>query len=185
MAPIPQFGTERLILRGVTEQDIPAYEKHFVDYEVIRQMAVVPWPYPSGGVTRYFRDVIEPNQGKDQWIWGIFLKSHPEEVIGAVTLRRQGTPGNRGFWLGRQYWGRGIMTEAVAPVLEYAFMVLDFKTLLFSNAVGNTRSRRVKEKTGAVLLWVQPADYVSPEYTEREVWELTKEQWLASEVKTA
>ena len=43
MAKLPIFTTERLILREVTEADAPAYEKHFVDYEVISQLAsVVP-----------------------------------------------------------------------------------------------------------------------------------------------
>lgn len=48
MAKLPIFTTERLILREVTEEDAPAYEKNFVDYEVISQLAsVVPWPYPT------------------------------------------------------------------------------------------------------------------------------------------
>jgi [ribosomal protein S5]-alanine N-acetyltransferase len=49
MAKLPVFTTERLILREVTEADAPSYEKNFVDYEVISQLAAtVPWPYPEG-----------------------------------------------------------------------------------------------------------------------------------------
>ena len=56
MAKLPVFTTERLILREVTEADAPAYEKNFVDYEVINQLAsVVPWPYPAGGVLDFIR----------------------------------------------------------------------------------------------------------------------------------
>lgn len=56
MAKLPIFTTERLILREVTEEDAPAYEKTFVDYEVISQLAsVVPWPYPTGGVLDFIR----------------------------------------------------------------------------------------------------------------------------------
>jgi hypothetical protein len=40
------------------------------------------------------------------------------------------------------------MTEAVSPIMDYALEVLGFDRLIFSNAVGNERSRRVKEKTG-------------------------------------
>ena len=39
MAKLPIFETTRLILRGITEGDAPAYEKHFVDYEVIGTMS--------------------------------------------------------------------------------------------------------------------------------------------------
>jgi RimJ/RimL family protein N-acetyltransferase len=69
------------------------------------------------------------------------------------------------------------MTEATDAVTDYAFDVLGFETLILSNALGNVRSRRVKEKAGAVLLRTEPATFVNPDYTAREVWELTKTAW--------
>jgi len=41
------------------------------------------------------------------------------------------------------------------------------------------RSRRVKEKTGAKFLRVEPAKFVDPTLTEHEIWELEKEKWQA------
>lgn len=70
------------------------------------------------------------------------------------------------------------MTEAVAPVMDYAFNVLGFEKLIFSNALGNIASRKIKEKTGATFLLTQPAKFVDSQYTEQEVWELTKSAWL-------
>jgi RimJ/RimL family protein N-acetyltransferase len=125
----------------------------------------------------HIKNHILPNQGIDHWIWGIFLKDNPEELIGTVGLWRQGRPSNRGFWLGKKFWGQGIMTEAVMPVMDYAFAELDFKKLVFTNALGNNRSRRIKEKTGAHLVDVKPAKYVNPKYLEQEIWELTREEW--------
>lgn len=69
------------------------------------------------------------------------------------------------------------MTEAVEPVMDYAFTNLGFEKLVFANAVGNIKSRRVKEKTGARLLYIEPAKFVNPAYTEHEIWELKKEDW--------
>jgi len=179
MRPLPTFQTERLLLRGIRLEDADAYTKHFVDYAVISHLSpTVPWPYPEGGVFDYLKNRILPQQGKNKWVWGILLRTNPEEIIGGVDLWRDGTPENRGFWLGKQFWGRGIMTEAVTPVMDYAFNELGFEKLIFANARGNTRSRRIKEKTGARLLRTEPAKYVDPAYTEREVWELTKEEWL-------
>jgi RimJ/RimL family protein N-acetyltransferase len=60
--------------------------------------------------------------------------------------------------------------------MDYAFNVLGFETLFFSNSVGNKRSRRVKEKTGARLLRTEPAKFVNPSYTKLEIWELTRDQ---------
>lgn len=59
--------------------------------------------------------------------------------------------------------------EAVEPIINYAFDELGFQTLVFANAVGNTRSRRIKEKTGACLIGVRPAKFVNPAYTEYEI----------------
>jgi len=177
MAKLPIFETTRLILRDITEEDAPAYEKHFIDYEVIGTMShMVPWPYPENGVREYIRNTVIPNQCVDQWFWGICLKSS-DELIGAIWLRRKGTPSNRGFWLGKKFWGRGIMTEAVKPVTDYTFDVLGFEKLVLANAVGNPASRRIKEKMGAVFVRTEPAIYVNASYTEREVWELTRECW--------
>jgi RimJ/RimL family protein N-acetyltransferase len=105
----------------------------------------------------------------DQWVWGICLRSAPDELIGAIWLKRKGTPSNRGFWLGKNFWRRGIMTEAVKPVMDYAFDVLGFEKLVLANAVGNSASRRIKENTGPVFVRTEPGIYVNPSYTQREV----------------
>ena len=183
---IPIFETDRLILQGVTIYDVPSYEKHFVDYEVISHLSsAVPWPYPKNGVVEFLNQFIFPNQGKSQWLWGIFEKQNPNELIGVVHLWREGRPEHRGFWLGKPFWGKGYMTEAVEPVMNYAFDSLGFTKLIFANAVGNHKSRRIKEKTGARLIDVRPAKFVNPAYTEHEVWELTKEEWVKRQVVCA
>lgn len=178
MVPVASFETKRLILNPLSPGDIPSYETHFVDYEVIRYLsAVVPWPYPRNGVREFFQKVLLPRQGISRWSWGLFLKESPTEVIDCIELWRPGTPENRGFWLARQLWGRGLMSEAVQPVLGFAFKDLAFDRLVFTNAVGNERSRRIKEKTGARLIDVRPAKFVDPLYSEHQIWELTKSEW--------
>jgi [ribosomal protein S5]-alanine N-acetyltransferase len=175
---VPTFHTARLILRPLQSTDAERYEKYFADYEIIGQLAArVPWPYPKGGVLHYFLSEVFPEQGDDYWMWGIFLKETPNEVIGGLNLWRPGTPENRGFWLAKPFWGKGLMTEAVAPVMDFAFNELGFEKLVFSNALGNVRSRRVKERTGARLTGTRPGKFVNPAYTEAETWELDKTEW--------
>ena len=52
-----------------------------------------------------------------------------------------------------------------------------FKHLILDNAVGNIASRRIKEKTGCVLIDVKSEEFVDPVFTENELWELTIENW--------
>jgi ribosomal-protein-alanine N-acetyltransferase len=175
---VPEFYTERLFIRGVRVEDAASYELGFADYEVIKHLAAqVPWPYPKGGALDYIENFLLPAQGENRWSWVLFEKNDVNKVIGCIELWRKGQPEHRGFWLAKDYWGKGYMTEAVEPITDYAFSELDFDKLIFANAVGNARSRRVKEKVGAILIGIEPAKFVSPEYTEHELWELTKEKW--------
>jgi RimJ/RimL family protein N-acetyltransferase len=156
---LPVFQTKRLILKGVESSDIPSYQKYFNNYEVIRHLSsFVPWPFPKDGVESFLRSSIFPDQGKTQWMWGIFESTNSSELIGCVHLWREGKPENRGFWLTEPFWNKGYMTEAVTPVMDYAFNELAFNKLTFANALGNKRSRRVKQKTGAQLVRVEPAN---------------------------
>ncbi|MBN1117298.1 MAG: GNAT family N-acetyltransferase [Bacteroidales bacterium] len=176
--PIPEYRTERLILRGVTLADAPSYTEHFVDYDVIRYLSqLVPWPYPEHGVEEYLKNSVLPNQGNGQWTWGIFVQNEPSKLIGCIDLWKEGKPENRGFWLGKKYWNKGIMTESVFPVLDFAFYNIGFEYLIFANAVGNIASRKIKEKTGCELFDVKPAKFVDPAFTQHELWKLTIENW--------
>lgn len=53
-----------------------------------------------------------------------------------------------GYVLGKDYWGRGLMPEAVSAVMEYCFTVLHYDFLLCGHFIWNDQSRRVVEKSG-------------------------------------
>ncbi|MFA7249548.1 MAG: GNAT family N-acetyltransferase [Dehalococcoidia bacterium] len=56
-----------------------------------------------------------------------------------------------GYWLGEAFWGRGIMSEAVAAVTTYAWQTFPFERLEAWPFERNSASRRVLEKAGYVL----------------------------------
>ena len=179
---IPGFETKRLFLRGIRLSDSENYEKHFARWEIVQYLCQnrVPWPYPKGGAKEHIKKILT-RQGVDIWFWGLFLKDKPEELIGACEIRKKGLPGNRGFWLAQQHWKKGLMTEAQYPILNYAFKELGFKKLIFDNAVQNLGSKRIKEKTGCRFIELRPQNFVNPQFTESEIWELTKQDWLFRE----
>ena len=53
-----------------------------------------------------------------------------------------------GYWLGEEYWGRGIVTEAVRAVTEYAFTNFDLCRIYAGVFEWNPASMRVLEKAG-------------------------------------
>jgi RimJ/RimL family protein N-acetyltransferase len=182
---VPTLETDLLWLRSLSEVDIPALERHFVDYEVVRFLSRrVPWPYPEGGVRAHLSRLAATPKGA-RFSWGISRKEAPLECIGTIDLFQPGIPHHRGFWLGRPFWGRGYMSEAAAAVTDYAFAELGFTELVLANAAGNLRSRRIKEKSGARFLGLTPGEYVDPSLTQQEQWSLTREAWQERRSKSA
>ena len=53
-----------------------------------------------------------------------------------------------GYWIGRDYWGRGIMPEAVRATTRYAFDHLEMLRVFAVPFARTTRSARVLEKAG-------------------------------------
>ncbi|MGZ5279775.1 MAG: GNAT family N-acetyltransferase, partial [Pseudobdellovibrionaceae bacterium] len=176
---VPRFETERLLIREISLEDAPSYQRNFADWEIIRNLAKhVPWPYPENGAFEFIKNILLPQQGKERWWWGLFLKDQPEEIIGVVEFYRDTCPDNRGFWLAKKHWGKGLMIEAVQPLTDYAFTQLGFEKLILSNALGNDQSRKIKEKGGAKFLGLKSGEFVDPSFSQLEMWEITKESWL-------
>lgn len=65
-----------------------------------------------------------------------------------------------GYVLSRDYWGQGLMPEAVKAVIAYLFDVLHFDFVTCGHFVRNDRSRRVIEKCGFTPIST-PRDYVT------------------------
>lgn len=53
-----------------------------------------------------------------------------------------------GYWLGETYWGRGITTEALTLVTEYAFRSMNLLRIFALPFADNIGSARVLEKAG-------------------------------------
>ena len=59
--------------------------------------------------------------------------------------------GQLGYWLGEEFWGRGIMTEAVSEFVNYCFKKFPLHRIYAEAYANNLASARVLEKAGFVL----------------------------------
>jgi RimJ/RimL family protein N-acetyltransferase len=178
--PTPTLHTERLTLRPPTEADIPAWQRYFADWEVIKNLSTqVPWPYPEDGVVEHWELRVQPALAANtSWHWAITERERPGVLIGTVDLKREADEnGNRGFWLGRPFWGRGYMTEAVAAIQDWLFTQTEVSKITIKNALSNVASRRIKEKTGAEFVGNDTCAHNSGD-NEGEVWEVHRQAWL-------
>lgn len=69
-------------------------------------------------------------------------------VLGSDVER---TSSEIGYWLGQEFWGRGIMTAAVRMFTDYAFDAYALTRMFAVPFAGNAASRRVLEKAGYSL----------------------------------
>ncbi|MBO4573354.1 MAG: GNAT family N-acetyltransferase [Clostridia bacterium] len=84
-----------------------------------------------------------------------------------------------GFVLSKDYWGQGLMPEAVKAVVGYLFNDVGLDVILCSHYVWNKRSQRVQEKCGfkKYALSKHETKFGTVEDSQENV--LTKEVWLS------
>lgn len=74
------------------------------------------------------------------------------EAVGGISLRRgediERYTAELGYWLGEEFWGRGITSEAIRDVTERGFAVHGLIRIFAVPFTRNTASCRVLEKNG-------------------------------------
>ena len=109
------------------------------------------------------------------------------EVVGSIGMMKAGmgtAPVGEdereiGYWIGRAYWGQGLIPEAVREVQRYCFEELGCSGLWCGYYEGNEKSRRVQEKCGFVPHHVTPDLPVLGQLRTGYTSLLTREGWLA------
>jgi ribosomal-protein-alanine N-acetyltransferase len=178
---VPVLQTPRLILRPLSLDDAPAIQRHFNNWNIIQNLAtVVPWPYPDDGAETFIRLELQAAATAEIYNWVLVLRSGDGEAIGNIRFRpgSDAPKGNRGFWLAEPYWNKGLMTEAVAAVNDFAFTTLGIESFYVCNAASNTASRRVKRKTGAEFVGHVEIPHHNGQ-SKAEKWKVTREGWLS------
>lgn len=177
----PTIQTGRLVLRPLALSDAPAIQRHFNNWNIIKNLAsVVPWPYPDDGAETFISQQLEKiAAGEEIHQWVMVLRSGDGQAIGNIRFIPQADSpkGNRGFWLAEPYWNQGLMTEAITAVNDFAFHTLGIESFHVCNAVCNAASRRVKQKTGAEFVGHIDLAHHNGQ-SKAEKWKVTREGWL-------
>ena len=146
--------TNRLILRPWKYDDL----------EDLFEYASVPGVGEMAGFAHH-KDIEESKTILDMFIkekktFAIVFKEN-NKVIGSLGIELYGREealseffnykGREiGYALSKDYWGRGLMPEAVNAVIVYLFTKLDYDFLLCGHFDKNNQSKRVQEKCGFV-----------------------------------
>jgi len=89
----PTIQTRRLVLRPLALSDAPAIQRHFNNWNIIKNLAsVVPWPYPDDGAETFVRlQLGRIAAGEEIYQWVLALRFGDGEAIGNIHFVRAAT----------------------------------------------------------------------------------------------
>jgi ribosomal-protein-alanine N-acetyltransferase len=144
---VPEFfKTNRLHMRRPMQSDAAAVFEFGRDPEVTRFM---DWPthITIDAAKEYLRDCEPRWDTVQEYDWMIIL-TETNEIIGGLSLRIRGHAADFGYILNRNFWGRGIATEAAITLVSWADSIPSLYRIWATCDVENLASARVLEKAG-------------------------------------
>ncbi|WP_088891590.1 GNAT family N-acetyltransferase [Leptolyngbya ohadii] len=127
--------TPRLTLRSLSENDAPAIQEALSDRAIADTMISFPFPYPPGAAADYIRRQQTAFEQGEAVTFGIELgneQAEQKQIIGAIEIReidREHLQAELSFWLAKNFWKQGYMSETLPPILQYAFLDLGLNRL--------------------------------------------------------
>ncbi len=147
--PPDRIEGPRLVLRRPTLDDAGAlFQRVARDPEVTKYLM---WrPHPDVAATR--RVITEKlNVSDDDRTWVIALR-HSDDVIGLTSCRRAVRHAVEiGYCIGRRWWGKGLMSEALGMIMAALEGDRDLYRVWATCNVDNERSAHLLERAGFVL----------------------------------
>ena len=108
----------------------------------------LPYPYTEEDGAAFISAMLSEDEN-DTFAFAITVD---DKVIGSIGVFRQRNihrqTAELGYYIAEEYWGKGIMTEAVKQICEYVFNKSDIIRIFAEPFAYNAASCRVLEKAG-------------------------------------
>lgn len=178
---VPVMETERLVLRPLRIGDADALHPMFSDAD-----ANTYGSHPSTTTFEESRTRLEKAVADTAWrAWAVTLKGD-DTAIGTVASyeKRQGKVTEIGYVLKRAYWGRGLVTEAVAALIDLLFS--EGQRRVFADTdPDNAASIAVLRRLGFTLEATLRAEWETHiGVRDSLIWGLLEDEWKAARVRT-
>jgi len=147
----PEIETDRLILRQVTKDDAESILEYLSDKDVMKHYGLEPFKSTDEALDEisWYQSIFEKKTGIR---WGITLKGQ-ERVIGScgfLNIVPQHCRSEVGFELSKEYWGKGIASEAFEAVIKYGFEKLNLQRIQALIEPPNISSKKLVERKGFI-----------------------------------
>ena len=108
----------------------------------------LPYPYTEQDGIEFISAMLSADENETF----AFAVTADNKVVGSIGVFRQGNihrqTAELGYYIAEEYWGKGIMTEAVKQICEYVFEKSDIIRIYAEPFAYNAASCRVLEKAG-------------------------------------
>ena len=178
----PTLVTSRLVLRPIVAEDVNDLPDAFADPETMRFMDFPP-ALSVADSARYLAIYVFP---LPDWhaTWALVCRQ-TRIVMGFVNYHHRETWNHRlevGFLLGRPYWKRGLMSEALDAVLEYCFERLEIERVEVTMSPDNDNAVRLAERLGFQREsgLMSRRQRVATGYRDQSMYSLLRDEWRGS-----
>lgn len=108
----------------------------------------------------------------------ILFRGHIAGVIGWDGIDSASRHTDLGYWLGKEYEGRGIMTRSCRAHVSHAFKALGLNRVAIRCAVGNRKSCAIPERLGFVLEGtLRQAEWLYDHFVDHRVYAMLAQDW--------
>lgn len=145
----PTIETERLYLRKFIDTDVEDVFKIYSDKEVNKFLPWFPFDTIEQAENYLYNDIYEVYKRDIAYFYAIVLKK-TNSLVGYVCVNgidEIKCIGELGYGLRKEYWNKGIATEACVAVLE-KIRENGFKTIIATHDKNNPGSGEVMKKIG-------------------------------------
>ncbi|PHR52493.1 MAG: GNAT family N-acetyltransferase [Robiginitomaculum sp.] len=142
-----QIKTPRMTLAPFASRDLSRFVTLANDPAVARMTSSFAHPFTRLHATSWLARHEKARQAGTDHLFAIQLQSGG--FAGAIGIDRQ--PGelfNLGYWLGREFWGKGYASEAVGALVGWAEDEMGIKAIHADFFEDNLASANVLEKSG-------------------------------------
>jgi 8-oxo-dGTP diphosphatase len=149
-ADFAPLTTERLSLRPLRPQDADAVHRLVNDWSIARNLESVPFPYAREQADKWIADTERELAAARAYHLAV-VETGGDRLIGVVGLRldpKRARTATLGYWVGREWWGKGFATEAAGRLARWALANLALDDIFAAVAVDNPASVAVLQRLG-------------------------------------
>lgn len=143
----------------------------------------VPWVDDTRSVMDTEDFIKESLKSYDEYKSMNMVVVFKDEVVGVAGFNEFDWPNKHaaiGYWLGKQYTGKGIMTRVVRELTDFAFTQLNLNRVEIRAAAENEKSRAIPEKLGFKNEGrIREAEWLYDKFVDHIVYGMLKKEWLA------